>query len=156
MHQPIRERLEEYLSGMIDTGGIREIEDHLASCEQCRNAVDEMRRQSELLKVLRPPDEIEPAPGFYARVIDRIESQKTPSVWNALLEPALARRIAYASLTLLLVLMGTLAVSVDREEDVVASSPEIILSEDPVVPPFGVDQQRDRDVVLVNLATNEH
>ena len=155
MHQPIRERLEEYLSGMIDTGGIREIEDHLASCEQCRNAVDEMRRQSELLKVLRPPDEIEPAPGFYARVIDRIESQKTPSVWNALLEPALARRIAYASL-ILLVLMGTLAVSVDREEDMVASSPEVILSEEPVMPPFGVDQQRDRDAVLVNLTTYEH
>ena len=155
MHQPIRERLEEYLSGMTDTGGVREIEDHLASCEQCRNAVDEMRRQSELLKVLRPPDEIEPAPGFYARVIDRIESQKTPSVWNALLEPALARRIAYASLTLL-VLMGALAVSVDREEDVGASPAEIILAEESVTPPFGVDQQRDRDAVLVNLATYEH
>ena len=155
MHQPIRERLEEYLNGMIDAGGVREIEGHLANCRQCSNAVDEMRRQSELLKILCPPAEMEPAPGFYARVIDRIESQKTPSVWNALLEPALARRIAYASLTLL-VLMGTLAVSVDREEDMVASSPEIILSEEPVMPPFGVDQQRDRDVVLVNLATYEH
>jgi anti-sigma factor RsiW len=155
MHQPIRERLEEYLDGMIDAGGVREIEDHLASCKQCRNAVDEMRRQSELLKILCPPAEMEPAPGFYARVIDRIESQKTPSVWNALMEPALAKRIAYASLTLL-VLMGTLAVSVDREEDMVASSPEIIMSEEPVMPPFGVDQQRDRDVVLVNLATYEY
>ncbi len=155
MHQPIRERLEEYLNGMIDAGGVREIEDHLASCKQCRSAVDEMRRQSELLKILCPPAEMEPAPGFYARVIDRIESQKTPSVWNALLEPALAKRIAYASLTLL-VLMGTLAVSVDREEDMLASSPEIIMSEEPVMPPFGVDQQRDRDVVLVNLATYEY
>lgn len=155
MHQPIRERLEEYLDGMIDAGGVREIEDHLASCKQCRNAVDEMRRQSELLKILCPPAEMEPAPGFYARVIDRIESQKTPSVWNALMEPALAKRIAYASLTLL-VLMGTLAVSVDREEDMVASSPEIIMSEEPVMPPFGIDQQRDRDVVLVNLATYEY
>ena len=152
MHQLIRERLEEYLSGMKDTGRVREIEDHLATCEQCRQAVDDMRRQSELLKVLRSPAEMEPAPGFYARVIDRIESQKTTSVWDALLEPALARRIAYASLTLL-VLLGTLAVSVDREEDMVASSPEMILAEEPIMPPFGVDQQRDRDVVLVNLTT---
>ena len=141
MHQLIRERLEEYLSGMKDTGRVREIEDHLATCEQCRQAVDDMRRQSELLKVLRSPAEMEPAPGFYARVIDRIESQKTTSVWDALLEPALARRIAYASLTLL-VLLGTLAVSVDREEDVGASPAEIILAEEPVTPPFGVDRQR--------------
>ena len=155
MHQPIRERLEEYLSGMEDAGCVREIEDHLASCKQCRQAMEQMGRQSELLKVLRPPVDMEPAPGFYARVMDRIESRKTASLWNVFLEPACCKRIAYASLTLLL-LMGTLAISVDREEDLSPSSPEVILAEEWPAPPFGVDQQRDRDVVLVELATYEY
>ena len=154
MHQPIRENLEEYLSGMEDAGIVHEIEAHLASCEQCRRVMEQMRRQSELLKVLHPRTETEPAPGFYARVIDRIEALRPVSVWSIFLEPGFSRKIAYASLALL-VLMGTLAISVDRQEDLSPSSPEVILAEELPVSPFGVDQEHDREVVLVNLATYE-
>ena len=93
MHQPIRENLEEYLSGMEDAGIVHEIEAHLASCEQCRRVMEQMRRQSELLKVLHPRTETEPAPGFYARVIDRIEALRPVSVWSIFLEPGFSRKI---------------------------------------------------------------
>ena len=159
MHQPIKDCLEGYLSGMEDPDSVREIEEHLASCARCRRVVEQMRHQSELLKVLRAPEEVSPTPGFYAKVVERIESQRIPSVWAAFLEPAFAKRLAYASFALLLVL-GTLMIAGLSEPAITASdhpySPEVILAEKPVSPHIGDDVQHDRDVVLVNLATFEY
>ena len=87
MHQPIKDSLEEYLSGMVDTATEKAIEEHLASCEHCRQAVAAMRGQSKLLKVLCAGEEADAAPGFYARVMDRIEAGRIPSIWELLLEP---------------------------------------------------------------------
>ena len=151
MQQPIRDNLEDYLSGM-DEDGRRQFEDLLANNDESRQLVEAMGQQSEMLQVLRAPEEAEPSPGFYARVLDRIESERPASVWDVFLQPVFAKRLAYASLTMLL-LLGVLTVSVETEPDVFASSPEVILSEQPVSPDLGVDQQRDRDVVFVNLAT---
>lgn len=155
MHQPIRERLEQYLGGTEDAGGVLRIESHLAECKDCRREVEGMRRQAVLLRVLRPDGELDPAPGFYARVMDRIEMQRSASVWSILLEPVFARRLAYASLALL-VLLGTLALSVDTEPVIAPSSAEVIMVEDPIGPPLGADPAQDRDVVLVNLATYQY
>lgn len=154
MQQPIRGKLEDYLSGM-DEENRREFDALLAEDDESRRQVEEMQRHSNLLRTLRAPDEMDPSPGFYARVMDRIESERPVSVWDVFLEPMFAKRVAYASLALLLVL-GFLTVSVETGPDVYASSPEVILSEAPVSPALGVDQQRDRNVVLVNLATYEH
>ncbi len=154
MQQPIRERLEDYLSGM-DEQDRREFEALLAEDGESREQFEEMRRHSDLLQVLRAPEETDQAPGFYARVIDRIESERPASIWDVFLQPPFAKRVAYASLAMLLVL-GFLTVTAETEADVFASLPEVILSEDPVSPDLGVDQQRDRNVVLVNLATYEH
>ncbi len=157
MHQPIRARLEEYLSGMLDSVHQREVDNHLASCEECRRTLDRMRRQSALLEVLRPAAEIDPAPGFYARVLDRIESQRIPSVWDLLIEPMFARRLAYVSLTLLAILgvfMFTAGGPGGASEPVFSyHSPEVILAEEPVTPVLGDNVDHDRSVVLVNLAT---
>jgi len=156
MHQPIREHLEEYLSGMEDPGRLQEFEDHLASCERCRREVRQMQQQAELLGVLRPPGELSPGPGFYARVVDLIESERIPSIWYVFLDPIFSRRLAYASLTLLL-LLGTLLVTGGRRQltspDVYVYSPEVILSEQPTTEYVSDNIERDRDVVLVNLAT---
>ncbi len=154
MQQPIRERLEDYLSGM-DEQDRREFEALLAEDGESREQFEEMRRHSDLLQVLRAPEETDQAPGFYARVLDCIESERPVSMWDVFLQPLFAKRVAYASLAMLLVL-GFLTVTAETEADVFASLPEVILSEDPVSPDLGVDQQRDRNVVLVNLATYEH
>lgn len=151
MHQPIREKLEDYLSGMDDASR-SEFEEMLAEDDSSRREVAEMRRQSELLQVLRAEEEIEPAPGFYARVMGRIESERPLSVWDLFLEPVFAKRLAYVSLAMLLAL-ASLTVSAIRQPEVAATSPEVILGEQPVSPALGRDQQRDRSVILVNLAT---
>lgn len=158
MHQPIKERLEDYLSGMVDSESGQEIERHLESCDECRRELDEMMSQAGLLRTLRSDEDLEPAPGFYARVLDRIESQRVPTVWELFLEPAFGRRLAYASLTLML-LLGTLIVA-GGGQDVAAPahysfSPESILAKEPVSQYMGDDPQHDRQVILVNLATYE-
>jgi|YNPMSStandDraft_1061717.scaffolds.fasta_scaffold31267_2 anti-sigma factor RsiW len=156
MHQPIKERLEQYLGGTEGAEGVRAIESHLATCRECALEVDQMRRQAASLRLLRPDAVLEPGPGFYARVWERIEAQRSSSIWNLLVEPALAKRLAYASLGLL-VLLSALAVSLDTEPAVPSTAPEIfIIADDPIGPPLGANPVQDRDVVLVNLATYEH
>ena len=155
MQQPIRGKLEDYLSGM-DEDDRREFEALLADDDEARRQVEQMQRHSELLHSLRPSDEMDPAPGFYARVVDVIESERPVSVWDVFLEPMFAKRVAYASMALLLVLGFLTVTAADTGLDVSPSSPEVILSEAPVSPDLGVDQRRDRNVVLVNLATYEY
>ena len=156
MHQPIREHLEEYLSGMNDPDGRKRFEDHLAQCESCRREVEAMRRQTELLQELRSPSGLQPKPGFYARVLSRIESERVPSIWELLLEPVFSRRLAYVSLSLMFVL-GTLLVAGGRQQPARTeswlNSPEVILAQKPVAQYIGDDVQRDREVVLVKLAS---
>jgi predicted anti-sigma-YlaC factor YlaD len=157
MHQPIKERLEEYLGGMEDSIAEQEIEDHLASCPQCRRAVNAMRRQAEFIQGLRPAGEAEPSPGFYARVLDRIELQRVPSIWELFLEPVFGRRLVYASVTLALIL-GTLVVTSGTRPTATPAysnyySPEAILAAEPVSQYMGDDIEHDRSVVFVNLAT---
>lgn len=157
MHRPIKERLEDYLGGKVNLETERRIEQHLASCAACRETIEKMRRHSAMLGTLRTPEVIDPAPGFYARVLERIESRRIPSLWDLLLEPVFGRRLVYALLTLFLVL-GTLLVSSGGRATEGASasgyySPESFLAEQPVAPHIGIDPDYDRGVVLVNLAT---
>ena len=56
--------------------------------------------------------EVEPGAGFYARVMNRIETQAKPSVWSLFGESMFAKRLAYASATFL-VLVGVVFVSVE-------------------------------------------
>lgn len=151
MQQPFRERLEDYLSGMNERDR-HEWEALLAADPAARREVDQMRRHAEMLRELRAPEEVDPAPGFYARVMDCIESQRPVSVWEVFLQPMFARRLAYISLALVLIL-GVWITSAEMQPEFFANAPEVILSERPVSPDLGIDQQRDRNVVLTNLAS---
>ncbi len=155
MHQPIREYLEEYLSGSAGSMSRLQVESHLGACAACRRELELMQWQAELLRTLRPPAEVTPPPGFYQRVMDRIQAQKQVSVWSAFVDPVFARRLAYVSLTLL-GLFGALLAGSARRSSFEAMGPEMMLAEEAPAPPFGVDQERDRNVVLVTLATYEH
>jgi len=150
MHQPVTERLEEYLHG---SGRLPDVEDHLNQCAECREELDQMRAQAVALRRALRTDG-EPAAGFYARVMNRIESQARPSVWSLFGESMFARRLAYASATFL-VLVGVVFVSSTQPDQPLASSdPEMILAGPERYTPVTMDDgPRDREVVLVNLAT---
>jgi hypothetical protein len=150
MHQPVTGHLEQYLHG---GGPFPDVEEHLNKCVECREELDAMRAQSALFRrVLRA--DVEPGAGFYARVMNRIESQAKPSVWSLFGESMFAKRLAYASATFL-VLVGVVFMSSNQPPQPLASSdPEMILAGEQRYTPVTMDDApRDREVVLVNLAT---
>lgn len=158
MHQPIRDGLETYLRSGENDHSLLAFRAHLSACEECRATVERMKLQSEMLRGLRVA-EAEPAPGFYARVMSRIETQRhtPPSFWNLLLDARFGRRLMYATATLL-VLLGTYLVSTEPGDDAsmsAQSAPEAILApaSDQQPPALSADQQRDRDAILVTLTT---
>lgn len=148
MHEPVVRHLEEYLIG---DGPYPQVEEHLSKCADCRNEVEAMRSQAALFRVFRT--DVEPGAGFYARVMNRIETQARPSVWSLFGESMFAKRLAYASATFL-VLAGVVIVSSNQSDQLAAfGDPEVILAGDERYTPVSMDPQRDREVILVNLAT---
>jgi hypothetical protein len=113
-----------------------------------------MERQASLLRAFRLSEAVEPAPGFYARVVQRIEAQPKPSLWALLLDPGFGRKLVYASLTAV-VLLSTYLISTDSAQIVAESEPvaEVMLADQNSDVPLGQDQQRDRDAILVSLTT---
>jgi anti-sigma factor RsiW len=149
MHESVRASLEDYLRGREKALGV---EEHLRACESCRNEVEAMRAQSLLFRTLKAPVEPEPGAGFYARVMNRIETQTRPSVWNVFAESLFAKRLGYAS-AMFLLLLGSVLVSSSPDDTYAVTGPEAILAGRELPEPVTMDPGRDRDVVLVNLAT---
>ena len=118
MHRIIRDHLEEVLSGTASAPEHPAAE-HLAACEGCREEVAAMREQAAVLRQCRAESETEPRPGFYARVMERIEAQAPLSVWTLFFDSMFGRRIALASLALAL-LIGVYVISSEQ-----MSGPEI-------------------------------
>jgi len=150
MHQPIRDNLEEYLKGFGERKAPPEFTAHLASCRQCSDELLMMDRQTRLLRSLSAGEEMDPRPGFYARVMERIEAQTDSSIWSVFLQPAFARRLAVASATLAL-LLGTYLIGTEPGEQ---PGPAAVVATQSV--PFADDAQhvdQQRDAVLVNLAS---
>jgi predicted anti-sigma-YlaC factor YlaD len=151
MHALIRERLEDYLRQSPGKKLPLQFEEHLRSCEECREELSWMQEQSQMLHALAPARQMEPPAGFYARVLESIERRQTPSMWALLLEPAFGRRIVATSLAMACLLGGYLAFtesSVTRRPDAQA-----IIAVDDHPPNLGVNRARDRDTILVTLAT---
>ena len=148
MHELIRDRLEGILEGERDGA----VNAHLEACRECRETVSGMTGQAHMLSLLRAPEQVEPVAGFYGRVIERIEAQVRPSIWDILLEPAFGRRLVYASLTMVL-LMGTYLAVAGHAPRQVASSPEIIMAApaSESAQSLGANPERDREAVLVTL-----
>jgi len=153
MHSLVKERLEELLVADGSTVSDAGVAAHLSGCEACRRELESMRGHAATLKSLRPVNDAEPFPGFYARVMDHIESERRPNFWGAFLEPGFSRRIVFASLVFL-VLFGGYLVSTESAVPVMASGPEAIMAEtaEPVSE-MGSDPQQDRDTILVTLTT---
>ena len=158
MHQTIRDRLEDYLEGACSSEAKRALDEHLEKCAACRDEVALMKAQSAMLQDLRLAEKTDPAPGFYARVMNRIEVRRTVSFWNLLLDPVFGRRLVYATLTAVLV-MGTYLATTEPVPTTLASAaaeatPEIELARPDASAVIGSDETQDRDAVLVQLATH--
>jgi anti-sigma factor RsiW len=150
MHQPIAEGLEEYLAGSASPAQLAEIERHLAACRSCSAELAVLREHQALLMGLRAPEAIDPAPGFYGRVIGRIEAQRTTSFWSILLEPAIGRRLLYASLALSLV-MGAAIWRSDGPALLDDANPMTIMAASDLPVAAGEDPGQARAVVLTHL-----
>jgi len=153
MHRPIQDGLEEYLGGRGNPGRLKSFHDHMAACDECRNQVKALEEQSQLVQSLRVPAMVDPTPGFYARVIERIEAQRANSFWSIFLEPMMARRIAYASLCLLVLLGSAVVGTGPVGSSAIAASPVGIMAVEPMPAADGTDPHHDRTVVLTTLAS---
>jgi len=151
MHQHVRENLEEYLRGV---GGPfqkplpPDVEKHLDACGECQTELKEFERQTVALRSLRTPEDAEPRPGFYARVMQRIdEARATSSVWAAFLEPLFAKRLALASAALV-VLIGTYLFSTEPHDLGVPQPTTLVQKAD-----FDNTTPQERDAVLAKLVS---
>lgn len=150
MHEPAREGLEAYLAGKPGS----EFLQHIEGCAECRDTVSQLEFHTTLIRTLRVPADVEPPAGFYARVMERIESQDSSSIWNALIEPLFVRRLMYASAVLTL-LLGLFLFTSPKDDLSASSMPEQILAEEHHPPTQLVDIEQDRNTVLVQLTTYE-
>ncbi|HEY9141932.1 MAG TPA: zf-HC2 domain-containing protein [Bryobacteraceae bacterium] len=127
MHRVVMESLEEYLSDVLEPAARRRIETHLSDCVSCRAEMDGLADVSRLFGALRN-EAYEPAPGFYARVVKRIEAGTAPSLGLFGFDLAFARRLAFSCM-LTLAVLGSVLVS--REVTYRGSfTPEAVLSQD--------------------------
>ncbi len=102
-----------------------------------------------LLATLRAGEEMEPGPGFYARVLQRIEEQRIDSFWSFFIDSPFSRRLAVASLTIALAL-GSYVVSAERNERPIPRM--MALNGTHYDAPVVGSQAEQRDAVLENFA----
>jgi hypothetical protein len=107
MHRLTQDHLEEVLAGKLPAG--HQVTAHLKDCSECREAVDAMQLHGELLRMWSVPAEaaeLEPAPGFYARVLERIEATRPVSIWTLFGESFVGRYMLTASLAMAVLTVG--------------------------------------------------
>lgn len=108
MDRFIRSNLEEYLSGQMGGPAREEFRERLRQRPRDRKEIEEIQAISGLFQAFQgsPTERVGPSPGFYARVLARIETQRKPGLWETLFEPVVFRRVALASCAWLLTLLG--------------------------------------------------
>jgi hypothetical protein len=148
MHRLIQDRLEEVLAD-ANPDGSGPADAHLAECAECREEVSALRHHSAMLRSLRAPvlandETLTPRPGFYARVMERIEAQRPIDIWQLFSDSAFGRRIAVASVALAVV-FSLYLVSSERYAPVT-----ITIDDQPSISHAGLP---DKDTVLVDLVT---
>jgi len=142
MERRIQEQLEEYLDGRLTAGLRREFDCLLETYPQDRQAVLAIAEQSRLIRDALRVLEQSPSPGFYARVMNRIEEQlNQPTMWSVF-AGAFSRRLVFAAFGLLLVIG---AAAFTTEDTVTADVATIDVVETPAV--MLVDDQPDVHLV---------
>ena len=146
MHRLIQDHLEEVLAES-NPNGSGPAAAHLAECAECREEVSALRHHAAMLRTLRASvndETLAPRPGFYARVMERIEAQRPIDIWQLFSDSAFGRRLAVASVALVLV-FSLYLVSSERYAPVV-----VTIDDQPSISQAGLP---DKDTVLVDLVT---
>ncbi len=153
MHGSIRERLEDLLAARGAAAGKEASAAHLLRCAECSTELESMKAQAGLIRTtLRPPEELEPAPGFYARVLQRIEEHAKESMWAVFTDSPFGKRLAYASLMVALMLGAYVVTQESRDGHL--GGPRIVaqsMHQDALVAGSPAEQ---RDAVLENFAAH--
>jgi predicted anti-sigma-YlaC factor YlaD len=153
MHGSIRDRLEDLLAAESSAVGQQSLKDHLSGCAECSEEFESMRAQAALLSTLRAPEDIAPAPGFYARVMQRIEERAKESIWAVFIYSPFGKRLAFASLTIALVL-GTYVITAESRDGHLGA--ELLTAQQFHDDPLVVGSQaQQRDAVLENFASHQ-
>jgi anti-sigma factor RsiW len=145
------ESLEDYLSGLLEPAERRRIDAHLHDCAHCSAEIDGFADVSRLFGALRS-EECAPAPGFYARVTERIDASAAAPSFARLFafDLVLARRLAFSCM-LMLAVLGSFLVS--REVTYRGSfTPEAVLSQDSAA---SSDKAPAQDNMLLTLTAYE-
>jgi hypothetical protein len=163
MHGFIRDRLEDLLTAELSPArlpgaaakyDIEGVAKHLESCAECSSEFELIKAQSALLRTLRASEpETEPYPGFYARVMQRIEDSAKDSIWSVFIDSPFGKRLAYASLGIA-ALLGTYVVSVEARDGHLGGKTIVAQQLASDTPVFGSPAQQ-RDAVLINFVTSE-
>jgi anti-sigma factor RsiW len=153
MHAVVMENVEEFLAGTLEPVERRTIEAHLASCATCREELQQMEDVSLLFSSLSAHEMPEPAPGFYARVMQQVSEQRVAPSWMNLfaLSPDSGRRLALAC-SVILVALGTFLVSNELRYSA-GPMPDAVMAEQSQ-PAF--DSAPASENMLVTLANYEH
>ncbi|HZS49555.1 MAG TPA: zf-HC2 domain-containing protein [Bryobacterales bacterium] len=158
MHVLLRDNLEGYLSGNLDSATLGEVESHLAECSGCRQEWIVLRQSAEAIRSLRPPLAMDwdLAPGFYARVMERIDEEREIPFWAMLLDPAFGRKLVFACL-MLLALLGTYVAAFEKPDYALQHLPEAVLAgqeSSAPAPRIGPSLDRNRGVMLATLVAD--
>jgi len=153
MHSVVMENIEEFLAGTLEPAEHQVLEAHLSGCELCREEVRGMQSVSLLFGSLRTEAAFEPAPGFYARVLQRAEDAKPPSFFAGIfaLDAIFGRKLVFSSLLTLGLLGGYL---ISRESSYMAGpTPDAIMAQQTQA---AFDSASAPDSMLITLTNYEH
>ncbi len=152
MHAVVVDSLEEYLAGLLEPAGLRDIEAHLKICQACRNEVAGMKQVSLWMGALKVEQPAEPAQGFYARVMQQVGDRKPLPTFSSFfsLDLAFGRRLVFGCL-LTLAVLGSYLVTRETGE-AAALSPEVIMAQQEA-PTF--DSAQAHEAMLATLTRYE-
>jgi anti-sigma factor RsiW len=155
MDERIRQRLEDYLSGSLPPGTDPVFDRAVESRPEAKRQLQLLTEQSESIRrTLRAPEGVGPGPGFYARVMARVEEESRSSMWSTF-TGVFGQRLVFAT-SMLLVLLGVALMGTDAESapEIAEAPAQLLVDPDPDAHLVGIPDE-DRGRVFVTLASYE-
>jgi len=108
-----RDEMDDYLSGDLDRASSVRVRTHLESCPECSMALDDLERENRLYAEFFDQTAVEPVPGSWTAIRDRIRQESVkPSVFSSLMawlaRPMVLQQAAFAVVLVVLSVAITL------------------------------------------------